>query len=85
MLDLLHKKCKLGGYILVTDRSSVLPFCPNRTEQVNESSVFRAETEQNRTCKKGKKKYLNYGFNKQMNNFELIRCEAWMQQTNKQF
>ena len=22
-------------YLLVTDRSSVLPFCPNRTEQVN--------------------------------------------------
>ena len=43
---------------LVTDRSSVLPFCPNRTEQVNESSVFRTETEQNRTCKKRKKKRL---------------------------
>ena len=40
-----------GGGGIVTDRSSVLPFCPNRTEQVNKSSVFRTETEQNRTCK----------------------------------
>ena len=38
--------------MLVTDRSSVLPFYPNRTEQVNQSSVSRTETEQNRTCKK---------------------------------
>ena len=42
-------------FTLVTDRSSVLPFCPNRTKQVNESSVFRTDTEQNRTCKKLKK------------------------------
>ena len=32
---------------VVTDRSSVLPFCPNRTEQVNQSSVSRNQTELN--------------------------------------
>ena len=37
---------------IVTDQSSVLPFCPNRTEQVNQSSVSRTETEQNLTCKR---------------------------------
>ena len=30
--------------VLVTDRSSVLPFCPNQTEQVNQSSFSRTET-----------------------------------------
>ena len=40
------------SFFVVTDRSSVLLFCPNRTEQVNQSSVSRTETEQNRTCKK---------------------------------
>ena len=35
--------------MLVTDRSSVLLFCPNRTGQVNISSVSQTETEQNRT------------------------------------
>ena len=58
---------------LLTDRSSVLPFCPNRTEQINQSSVSRTETEQNRTCKKRIKTCRS---NKQMNNFKLIRCEA---------
>ena len=37
---------------IVTDQSSVLPFCPNRTEQVNQSSVSQTETEQNLTCKR---------------------------------
>ena len=37
---------------IVTDQSSVLLFCQNRTEQVNQSSVSPIETEQNRTCKK---------------------------------
>ena len=32
---------------VVTDQSSVLPFCPNRTEQVNQSSV--SEPKPNRT------------------------------------
>ena len=32
---------------VVTDRSSDLPFCPNRTEQVNQSSVSRNQTEPN--------------------------------------
>ena len=41
----------LVGFNVVTDRSIVLLFCPNRTEQVNQSSVSRTETEQNRTCK----------------------------------
>ena len=45
----------LFGLIVVTDRSRVLPFCPNRTEQVNQRSVSRTETEQNRTCKNRKK------------------------------
>ena len=43
---------KIFNCYVVTDRRSVLPFCPNRTEQVNQSSVSRTETEQNRTCKK---------------------------------
>jgi hypothetical protein len=46
-----------GVSLLVTDRSSVLPFCPNRTEQVNQSSVSQTEIEQNRTCKKRIKTY----------------------------
>ena len=41
-----------GPPTVVTNQSSVLPFCPNRTEKVNQSSVSRTETEQNRTCKK---------------------------------
>ena len=42
-----------GKYIrIVTDQSSILLFCPNRTEQVNQSSVSWTKTEQNRTCKK---------------------------------
>ena len=36
---------------VVTDRSSVLPFCPNRTEQVNQSSVSRNQTEKNQSKK----------------------------------
>ena len=35
----------LAAIPVVTDRSSVLPFCPNQTEQVNLSSVSRTETE----------------------------------------
>ena len=35
---------------LVTNRSSVLLFCPNQTEPANQSSVSRTKTEQNRTC-----------------------------------
>ena len=50
MLKSTFKICILK--VLVTDRSSVLQFCPNQTEQVNQSSVSRTETEQNRTCKK---------------------------------
>ena len=31
---------------VVTDQSSVLPFCPNQTQQVNQSSVSRTKTKQ---------------------------------------
>ena len=33
----------------MTDQSSVLLFCLNRTEQVNQSAVFQTKTKQNRT------------------------------------
>ena len=46
------RPARAGCSELVTDRSSVLPFCPNRTEQVNQSSVSRTKTEPNRICKK---------------------------------
>ena len=62
----------LFGLIVVTDRSRVLPFCPNRTEQVNQSSVSRTKTEQNRTWKKAPKNLeLNCRSNKQTDNFKL--------------
>ena len=35
--------------LVVIDLSSVLMFCPNQLEQVNEISVSRNETEQNQT------------------------------------
>ena len=38
-----------NNIVVVTDQIGVLPFCPNRTEQVNQSSVSRIETEQIRT------------------------------------
>ena len=66
----------------MTDRSSVLPFCPNRTEQVNQSSVSQTETEQNRTCKKRIKNLdLNCRSNKQTNNFNQLGVKP---RSNKQ-
>ena len=72
------KKVDIYDFDLVTDRSSVLPFCQNQTEQVNKSSVSQTETKQNRTCKKCKKKTLdlNRRRNKQTKKFKLISCEA---------
>mgnify|MGYP001309251485 CR=1 FL=1 len=49
--------------VRISDRPSVLPFCPNQTEQVNQSSVFQTETEQNR--KGHKNLYLNCRSNRQ--------------------
>ena len=34
---------------VATDRSSVLPFCLNRTKRVNQSAVSQTKTKQNRT------------------------------------
>ena len=57
-LSVFLEKCTHALYLdssickVVTDQSSVLLFCPNRTEQVNQSSVYRTETKQNRACKK---------------------------------
>ena len=61
---------------LVTNRSSFLPFCPNRTSQ--SKFCFPNLTEQNRTCKKVHKHLeLNCRSNKQRRNkFKLIRYEA---------
>ena len=42
----------LVGICVVTDWSSVLLFCPNPTEQDNQSYVSQTKTKQNQTCKK---------------------------------
>ena len=68
-------RCLQCCLLIVTDRRGVLPFCPYRTEQVNQSSVSRTETEQNRTCKKVHKN-LELNCKQRRNNFKLIRCEA---------
>ena len=52
LLGIQGKELQQFNTNILTDRSSVLPFCPNQTEQVNQSSVSRTETQQNRKCKK---------------------------------